>query len=113
MRGRETIDDLVNFLEATVIPCFNEKYQLLHRHRDYIRNNADLELWKVYNGQASYVPGQNFITQGDVSRLLKRTIDKKTLNKFTILRHIGILQEVRKSQTVCYVWVACGVAQCN
>lgn len=106
MRGRETVDELKNFLETILVPCFNEKYQLLHRHRDCIRNHADLDLWKVYKDQSSYFPGQNFITQGDVSRKIKKMLDKKSQNKITMLRHLGILQEQRKAQTVCYIWTA-------
>ncbi|XP_055850254.1 uncharacterized protein LOC129914860 [Episyrphus balteatus] len=106
MRGRETVDELKQFLDAILVPCFNEKYQLLHRHRDCIRNHVDLDLWKVYKDQASYFPGQNFITQGDISRKINKMLDKKSQNKITMLRHLGILQEQRKAQTVCYIWTA-------
>ncbi|XP_055908571.1 uncharacterized protein LOC129943276 [Eupeodes corollae] len=106
MRGRETVEELKNFLDTVLVPCFNEKYQLLHRHRDCIRNHVDLDMWKLYNDQASYFPGQNFITQGDISRRIKKMLDKKSQNKITMLRHLGILQEQRKAQTVCYIWTA-------
>lgn len=106
MRGRETVDELKQFLDTILVPCFNEKYQLLLRHRDCIRNHVDLDLWKVYKDQASYFPGQKFITQGDISRKSKKMLDKKSQNKITMLRHLGIIQEQRKAQTVCYVWIA-------
>lgn len=63
MRGRETVDELKNFLDTVLVPCFNEKYQLLQRHRDCIRNHVDLDLWKVYKEQASYFPGKPAQTQ--------------------------------------------------
>lgn len=59
MRGRESVDDLRNFLDTVIVTCFNKKYQLMHRQRSTVRNRQDLELWKVYNQQASYVPGSS------------------------------------------------------
>ncbi|XP_061389363.1 spindle and kinetochore-associated protein 1-like [Musca vetustissima] len=103
MSGRETVDQLNGFLESVIIPCFNEKYQLIHKQRNILRGN-DLELWKLYNDQASYLPGKYFITPGDISRHQNKMLDKKTQNRLTMLRHIGILQEQRIKQTVCYVW---------
>uniref|UniRef100_A0A1I8MGB2 SKA complex subunit 1 n=1 Tax=Musca domestica TaxID=7370 RepID=A0A1I8MGB2_MUSDO len=103
MCGRETVDQLNGFLESVIIPCFNEKYQLIHKQRNILRSN-DLELWKMYNEQASYLPGKYFITPGDIGRHQNKMLDKKTQNRLTMLRHIGILQEQRVKQTVCYVW---------
>lgn len=57
MCGRETLEHLNSFLETVIIACFNEKYQLIHKARNALRNNADVELWKMYNDQASYLPG--------------------------------------------------------
>ncbi|XP_036335226.1 spindle and kinetochore-associated protein 1-like [Rhagoletis pomonella] len=106
MRGRECIDDLRNFLDTVVVPCFNKKYQLIHRQRSTVRNTHDLELWKVYNQQASYVPGRNFITAGDISQQMHKMLDKKQQNRIVMLRHLGVLQEQRVGQTVCYIWNA-------
>lgn len=66
MKGRETQDELNVFLENVIINLFNEKYQLLHRVRSFVKQPADLELWKTYNEQGSYFPGkilydQNYI----------------------------------------------------
>lgn len=106
MRGRESVDDLRNFLDAVIVPCFNKKYQLIHRQRSAVRNRHDLELWKVYNQQSSYVPGRNFITAGDISQHLHKMLDKKQQNRIVMLRHLGVLQEQRVGQTVCYIWNA-------
>ncbi|XP_075162733.1 uncharacterized protein LOC142235361 [Haematobia irritans] len=108
MCGRESLDQLNSFLDTVIIPCFNEKYQLIHKQRQHLRNN-DLELWKMYNEQSSYIPGKNFVTLGDITRVMNKMLDKKTQNRLTILRHIGILQEQRVKQTVCYVWSYCGL----
>ncbi|KAM7360790.1 uncharacterized protein ACRADG_007760 isoform 2-T2 [Cochliomyia hominivorax] len=56
MCGRETLEQLNSFLETVIIPCFNEKYQLMHKERSCLRNLNDLELWKLYNEQASSLP---------------------------------------------------------
>ncbi|XP_013108833.1 uncharacterized protein LOC106088080 [Stomoxys calcitrans] len=103
MCGRETLDQLNSFLETVIIPCFNEKYKLIHKQRQGLRSN-DLELWKMFNEQSHYLPGKHFITLGDITRVLNKMLDKKTQNRLTMLRHVGILQEQRIKQTVCYVW---------
>lgn len=123
MCGRETLDQLNSFLETIIIPCFNEKYKLIHKERSGLRNLNDLDLWKLYKEQASLLPGKfqlivivniyfhtyelpgrTFITPGDITRKLNKMLDKKTLNRLVMLRHIGILNEIRIEQTVCYVW---------
>ncbi|CAD6993723.1 spindle and kinetochore-associated protein 1 [Ceratitis capitata] len=106
MRGRESVDDLRNFLDTVIVTCFNKKYQLMHRQRSTVRNRQDLELWKVYNQQASYVPGRNFITPGDISQQIHKMLDKKQQNRIVMLRHLGVIQEQRVGQTVCYIWNA-------
>ncbi|XP_054726258.1 spindle and kinetochore-associated protein 1-like [Anastrepha obliqua] len=106
MRGRESVDELRGFLANVVVPSFNKKYQLIHRQRSTVRNRHDLELWKVYNQQASYVPGRNFITPGDISQQMNKMLDKKQQNRIVMLRHLGVLQEQRVGQTVCYIWNA-------
>lgn len=127
MCGRETLEQLNYFLGTIIIPCFNEKYQLIHKERSCLRNLNDLELWKLYNDQASCLPGKSrkvflkaiyinfkflgrtFITPGDLTRKLDKMLDKKTQNRLVMLRHIGILNEVRVKQTVCYVWSYNGI----
>uniref|UniRef100_A0A1A9UJZ8 SKA complex subunit 1 n=1 Tax=Glossina austeni TaxID=7395 RepID=A0A1A9UJZ8_GLOAU len=109
MLGRETFADINNFLELVIIKCFNEKYELLPRPRSVVlRNINDLELWKTYNDQETLVPGgYKFITSVDIARKLEKNIlDRKTLNRITILRHVGVLQEYRVNQLICYIWVA-------
>ncbi|XP_067617721.1 spindle and kinetochore-associated protein 1-like [Eurosta solidaginis] len=106
MRGRESVDELRSFLDTVIVPCFNKKYQLMHRQRSTVKNRNDLDMWKVYNQQSSYVPGRNFITTGDISQHIHRMLDKKQQNRIVMLRHIGVLQEQRVGQTVCYIWNA-------
>uniref|UniRef100_A0A1A9WU84 SKA complex subunit 1 n=1 Tax=Glossina brevipalpis TaxID=37001 RepID=A0A1A9WU84_9MUSC len=108
MLGRETHADINNFLKQVIIKCFNEKYELLPKPRSVVlRNINDLELWKTYNDQENLLSGYNFITSVDVARKLEKSIlDRKTLNRITILRHVGILQEYRVNQMICYIWVA-------
>ncbi|KAL5284232.1 hypothetical protein ACFFRR_006484 [Megaselia abdita] len=107
MKGRETCDELNAFLENIIISIFNEKYQLLHRVRNFVKQPADFELWKLYNEQISYFPGQNFITNADVIRKMEvKSIDKRTQSKIVMLRHIAVLQEQRKQHLTCYIWIA-------
>lgn len=65
----------------------------------------DQQLWRLYREQASdFMPGQKFVTQGDIGRTLERQMDKKMINKCTMLRHLGILKEERRGSTVYYLW---------
>lgn len=107
MKGRDTYSDLDAFFENTIVSVFNEKYQLLHRVKNFVKVPADVELWRTYNEQKSYFPGQHFITNEDIARKLKiKTLDKRTQNKIIMLKHLAILQEQRKQQLICYIWTA-------
>jgi hypothetical protein len=106
LKARLTLSELDDFLQNTIIKCFNEKYVLFYKSRSAVRP-ADIALWLCYQEQNSYFNGENFITQGDISRFLNRMIDKKTENKITILRHLGILKENRRKSTICYLWKKC------
>ncbi|XP_037950458.1 spindle and kinetochore-associated protein 1-like [Teleopsis dalmanni] len=106
MCGRETFEELKHFLENVIIPCFNEKYELLHRKKANIRNPNEFQLWQLFKQQTSYVPGRNFITPGDISRKINKMMDKKLQNRIIMLRHLSILQEIRVSNIVCYIWTA-------
>lgn len=105
MKGRESVAELNDFLETVFIKCFNEKYVLLHKKRDTVRNPMGLEIWKLYHTQEDYFPGSKFITQGDISRMLGRQLDKKFFTRVTILKHLQIIQEKRQAQTIFYIWV--------
>ncbi|XP_055537729.1 uncharacterized protein LOC129725683 [Wyeomyia smithii] len=105
MRGRESLDELVGFLQTVVISSFEEKYSLLYKNKKAVTNQQDLVLWKAYNQQQSNFPNSKFITQGDIARKMGRLIDKKVNAKLTMLRHLHILQETRHEGTVYYFWI--------
>lgn len=105
MRGRETLADLQQFLDSVVVRCFSEKYMLLFKKRECVRNPKQLAMWIHYEQQASYFPQRLFITQGDISNITGRMVDKKTTNRLAMLRHLQLVQEQRHKSTVCYVWL--------
>ncbi|XP_053690067.1 uncharacterized protein LOC128738743 [Sabethes cyaneus] len=105
MRGRDTLDELVGFLQTVIISSFEEKYSLLYKNKKAVTNQQDLVLWKAYNQQQSTFPNNKFITQGDIARKIGRLIDKKVNSKLTMLRHLHILQETRHEATVFYLWI--------
>lgn len=104
MKGRESLDELRAFLEQIVISCFTEKYTLLCKKREAIRNPHDVEMWKIYKQQKDDFPGKYFVTEGDIARKIGRLIDKKMNSKLQMLRHLNIIKEARKIKTVYYVW---------
>jgi hypothetical protein len=59
MRNRDTLPDLQNFMETTIIPCFTDKYTMVYRKRECVRHPADLDKWKLYQSQTSYFPGRD------------------------------------------------------
>lgn len=105
MKGRETLEELNGFLHNTIIRCFTDKYTLAAKDRQVITNQHDITLWKLYESQTDYFPGKKFITQGDLSTMIKKMIDKKTSSRIQMLRHIQILREERKNSTICYIWM--------
>lgn len=105
MKGRETLEELNSFLHNTIIRCLTEKYTLAGKQRQVITNQHDILLWKLYDSQMAYFPGKKFITQGDLSTMNRKIIDKKTLSRIQMLRHIQILREERKNSTICYIWL--------
>lgn len=48
--------------------------------------------------------GKKFITQGDLSTMTQKLLDKKTSNRIQMLRHVQIIREERKNTTICYIW---------
>lgn len=104
MKGRETLDELRHFFDSVIVKCFTIKYTLMHKHREVVRNQHDMILWKHYHSQAEYFPNRLFITQGDISNATNKMVDKKMANRISMLRHIQLLQEQRHKSTVCYIW---------
>lgn len=105
MRGRESVDELMAFLQTVVVACFEEKYTLLYKNKKAITNQQDLALWKAFNLQQAAFPNNKFVTQGDIARKMGRLIDKKVNGKIQMLRHLHILQETRHEGTVYYIWI--------
>ncbi|XP_058464403.1 uncharacterized protein LOC131438407 [Malaya genurostris] len=105
MRGRDSLDELIGFLQSVIVSCFEEKYSLLYKNKKAVTNQQDLAMWKTFHQQQTAFPNSKFITQGDIARKLGRLIDKKVNSKLTMLRHLHILQETRSEGTVYYIWI--------
>lgn len=105
MKGRETLEDLKGFLQQILVPCLTEKYTLIYKKRDAIKNPQDIDIWRMYKEQQELFPNLYFISEGDISRRINRLVDKKMQAKIIMLRHLGIIREVRKGKTVFYVWI--------
>lgn len=58
MKGRESVDELIAFLQSVVVSCFEEKYTLLYKNKKAITNQHDLALWKAFNLQQSAFPSE-------------------------------------------------------
>lgn len=56
MKGRETLDDIQQFLESVIIRCFTSKYTLLPKRREAVAP-MELELWSLYKSQEEYFKG--------------------------------------------------------
>uniref|UniRef100_U5EXS1 SKA complex subunit 1 n=1 Tax=Corethrella appendiculata TaxID=1370023 RepID=U5EXS1_9DIPT len=104
MRGRETVEDLNLFLK-TIVQCFTDKYSVMKKRRDHIRNPGEMELWRMFREQEPLFKNQKFITQGDIARTLDRMIDRKLNARLQMLRHLQIIQETRKNNTIFYIWI--------
>jgi Spindle and kinetochore-associated protein 1 len=104
LRGRISLGELQEFLDTTIIKCFNSKYELLYKERSALKQ-SEFQLQNHLKQQESYFD-QKFITIGDLARQAERSIDRKDESKIKILRHLKILKEVRKSGgAICYLWI--------
>ncbi|XP_055697580.1 spindle and kinetochore-associated protein 1-like [Phlebotomus papatasi] len=103
MFGRNNIDDVQNFLDTVIIKCFVDKYRILFCKRDSISLSERI-LYDLFRKQEKEFPNRQFITQEDVVRCVGQMIDKRTHSRIQILRHIKVLQEVRKKTTIYYLW---------
>ncbi|XP_055678520.1 spindle and kinetochore-associated protein 1-like [Lutzomyia longipalpis] len=104
MRGRDTKEDLQNFLDGVIGPCFCEKYSMMCRDRNSIPIR-ERNLFDLFYEQEKDFPNRKFITQGDISRYLGSMLDKRTSSRIQMLRHIKILQDVRKKSSIYYIWL--------
>lgn len=57
MKGRETLDDIQNFLETVIIRCFTSKYTLLPKKREALAP-MEMDLWSLYKSQEEYFKGK-------------------------------------------------------
>lgn len=60
MKGRETLDDIQNFLESVIIRCFTSKYTLLPKRREAVAP-MELDLWSLYKSQEEYFKGMETV----------------------------------------------------
>lgn len=91
--------------------CLNVQVFLKHRlkqnlfiTKEIIPQPAQMQRWKMYRSQMEYFPGEMFITEGDVSFLLGRMLDKKMSARIAMLRHLHIIQDLRHKTTTCFIW---------
>lgn len=104
MKGRLTLEALVEFLDLVILRTFNEKYQIVHQQKSAL-NSSDIKLQNEFKVQSKYLEGQKFISTDDVARVLGRKLMKKEEQLNQMLRHLQIIREVRKNSTVFYVWL--------
>lgn len=104
IRGRFSLGEVQEFLEAVVIKCFNEKYELLYKNRSVLKQ-SEFQLQLTFKDQQHYFENQKFVTIGDLSRTQNKNIDKKDDKYLQLLRHLGIIKEVQKNSVKCFLWV--------
>lgn len=56
MKGRESLDDVQQFLESVIIRCFTSKYTLLPKRREAVLP-MELDLWNLFKSQEEYFRG--------------------------------------------------------
>lgn len=104
MKGRITHSELQEFLDSVIIKTFNDKYTIYYKHRSTLKP-SDFALQNLFKDQNNYFTGSKFITVGDLARVIDRKVEKKDERNIQMLRHIGVIKEVRKSGIVCYLWL--------
>lgn len=72
MKGRETLDDIQQFLENVIIKCFTSKYTLLPKKREALAP-MELDMWSLYKSQEEYFKGNLHFMHG-IARSLKFVI---------------------------------------
>lgn len=56
MRGRETKEDIQQFLDNIIVKSLTNKYTLLPKKRDAVPS-MDMDVWNLYKKQESYFKG--------------------------------------------------------
>lgn len=103
--GREQLGDLQRCIEDIICPCLIDKYTLLGKRTAELSNINHRQLQRLFKDQESYFPGHYFITEGDIARFMDSLIDKRLRNRLLMLRQLGLIKEVRKNSTACYMWM--------
>lgn len=88
-----------------ICPCLIEKYNLLNKPTKDVATFNLRQLKKFFEDQESYFPGHYFITDGDIARYTQKLIDKRLRVRMQMLRQLGIVKEMRKNSTACYMWM--------
>lgn len=57
MKGRESLEDMQQFLDTVIIQSFTAKYALLPKRREAVPQ-ADLHFWTLYKSQEEYFRGK-------------------------------------------------------
>lgn len=105
LRGREQLADLQRSVDEVICPCLIEKYALLNRASKDVATFNLRQLKKHFEDQESYFPGHYFITDGDIARYTQNLIDKRLRQRIQMLRQLGLIKEMRKNSTSCYMWM--------
>ncbi|XP_031637650.1 uncharacterized protein LOC116350064 [Contarinia nasturtii] len=103
MRGREILEEIQQFSDSVIIKSFTIKYALISKRKEAV-TSTEMDLYNLYKSQEEYFRGSKFITQGDICRLTDKQMDKKTMNRICILRHLKVIREERKNAAICYIW---------
>lgn len=104
---RDKLEDLQRCVDDIICPCLTEKYTLLNKSNSDLTNMTHRHLRRRFLDQESYFPGHYFITEGDIARFLDTLIDKRLRNQIQMLRQLGLIKELRKNSTACYIWMIC------
>lgn len=103
--GREQLGDLQRCIDEIICPCLVEKYTVLNKANNELTNINQRQMRRLFMDQESYFPGHYFITEGDIARFMDTLIDKRLRNRIQMLRQLGLVKEVRKNSTACYMWM--------
>lgn len=105
IRGREQMGELQRCINEIICPCLIEKYSVLKKSNSELNNFNQRQLKRHFLDQESYFPGHYFITEGDIARFTSGLIDKRLRQRIQMLRQMGLIKEVRKNSTACYMWM--------
>ncbi|XP_059155376.1 spindle and kinetochore-associated protein 1-like [Physella acuta] len=101
MKGRMTYDK-VNVVIEQLDNAFKDKYKLMKQKKSTL-NDANRKRYETYKLQENdNTKGICFIVEKDITELTNLKLDTSTRNILTILRHCGLLHEIRGGNLVRY-----------